>query len=71
MNRKVLYRSVDDRIIGGVAAGVADYFDLDASLVRVLWLVLVPLTAGAAFVLYIVMLIVVPEETDVESPRSP
>ena len=58
-----LYRSRDDRIVGGVCSGLADRFDLDPSLVRILWVVLTLLTGfvpGA--VLYLVMLIVVPEE---------
>lgn len=57
-----LYRSREDRVIGGVCAGVADRLDLDPSLVRVGWALLTILTGGALLVLYIVMLIVVPEE---------
>ena len=59
MNRR-LYRSLDDKVIGGVAGGVAEYLDLDPSIVRVVWAVLAFFTAGVFFVLYIVMWIVVP-----------
>jgi phage shock protein PspC (stress-responsive transcriptional regulator) len=60
MNRR-LYRSRRDSILGGVAAGVADYFDMDPSIVRVVWAVLALVTGGIFLVLYIVMWIIVPE----------
>ncbi len=56
-----LYRSRDDRMLAGVAAGVADALDADPSIVRVAWVLLAILTGGIAFVVYIVMAIVVPE----------
>ena len=60
MNRR-LYRSRRDSVLGGVAGGVADYFDIDPSIVRVVWAVLALVTGGIFLVLYIVMWIVVPE----------
>ena len=60
MNRR-LYRSRRDSMLGGVAGGVADYFDMDPSIVRVVWAVLALVTGGIFLVLYIVMWIVVPE----------
>jgi len=64
MNRR-LYKSASDRVIGGVAGGVAEYFDLDPSIVRVVWALLALLTGGVFFLLYIVMWIVVPVGPDV------
>jgi phage shock protein PspC (stress-responsive transcriptional regulator) len=60
MNRR-LYRSRRDSILGGVAGGVADYFEMDPSIVRIAWAVLALVTGGIFLVLYIVMWIVVPE----------
>lgn len=60
MNRR-LYRSVHERVLGGVAGGVAEYFDLDPSLVRVGWAILILASVGGFLLLYIVMWIVVPE----------
>lgn len=57
-----LYRTRGDRMLGGVAAGVADYFLVDPTLVRVLWAVLALFSGGVLLVLYVVMWIVVPEE---------
>ncbi len=56
-----LYRSRDERVIAGVAGGVAQRFDIDPSLVRVAWVILMLLTGGVFLLLYIVMAIVVPE----------
>jgi phage shock protein C len=69
-----LYRSRDDRVLAGVAGGVAEYFDLDPSLVRVGWAVLF-FAGGFGLLLYIIMAIVVPEEpewrADGQAPPSP
>jgi phage shock protein C len=59
-SRKRLVRSINDRKIAGVCAGVADYFELDPILVRVLWALAV-LCAGTGFLLYIILWILVPE----------
>jgi phage shock protein C len=59
-----LYRSRDDRMLAGVAGGLADLWDADPSLVRIIWALLVVFTGGIALVVYIVMAIVVPEESD-------
>ena len=55
-----LYRSRDDRMLAGVAGGVAESLDADPSLVRILWALLTIFTGGLAFLVYIVMAIVVP-----------
>lgn len=59
-----LYRSRNDRMLAGVAGGLAEMWDADPSLVRIVWALLVPLTGGIALVAYIVMAIVVPEGDD-------
>ena len=69
MNER-LYRSRDDRIIAGVAGGVAERFRMDPSLVRIVWVILIPVTAGAALALYVVMAFVVPEEPPGDSRWS-
>lgn len=65
-----LYRSRTDVAWTGVAGGVAEWTDLDPSLVRVAWVVLVPLTGGIALLVYLVMWIVVPEGPAPDSARS-
>jgi phage shock protein C len=60
--RKRLLRPRNGRKIAGVCAGFAEYFDLDLTLVRVVWLVSLFLGAGLGLVAYIVAWIVMPEE---------
>lgn len=56
-----LYRSRDDRMLAGVAGGLAELWDADPSLVRIIWALLAFFTGGIFLVVYIVMAIVVPE----------
>jgi phage shock protein PspC (stress-responsive transcriptional regulator) len=57
-----LYRSIDDRVLAGVAGGMAELWDIDPSIVRIAWVILTPFTAGFTILVYLVMAIVVPEE---------
>ena len=59
-----LYRSTDDRMIAGVAGGVAENLDADPSIIRIVWAVLIFLTGGIALLVYVVMAIVVPERPE-------
>jgi phage shock protein C len=59
-----LYRSRDDRILAGVAGGLAENLDADPSIIRIVWVLLVFLTGGIALLVYIVMAIVVPERPE-------
>lgn len=61
MADKKLYRSTRDKKLAGVCGGVAKYFNIDASIVRILWLALALFYfAGAAA--YLIAVFVVPEE---------
>lgn len=55
-----LYRSKTNKVIGGVAGGLADYFNIDVVLARVIF-VLLALFGGGGVLIYIVMWIVIPE----------
>jgi phage shock protein C len=60
-----LYRSRRDRMLAGVAGGLAEMWGADPTLVRLIWALLVIFTGGIALVVYIVMAIIVPEEEEV------
>jgi phage shock protein C len=68
VNRR-LYRCDHDRKLAGVAGGIAEYFDVDVSLVRILWIVSI-LFGGFGILLYVVMALVVPLEP-VGMPPAP
>jgi phage shock protein C len=61
MVQKTLYRSTEDRKIAGVCGGLADYFSLDANLIRLAAVALIP-AGGASLLVYIVAWAIVPEQ---------
>jgi len=62
-NNKQLYRSRDDRMIGGVCAGLGEFFGIDPTIMRLFFVFGAILFGfpGALVLIYIVMLLVVPE----------
>jgi phage shock protein C len=62
MQEKKLMRSTSNKMLAGVAAGVAKYLDLDPSLIRVAFVILA-LLGGPGILLYIILWIVMPEDT--------
>ena len=52
--RRRLYRDADNKVLGGVCAGFANYFNIDVVVVRVVWLVLGMFT-GFGFILYLIL----------------
>ncbi|MDR1560127.1 MAG: PspC domain-containing protein [Clostridiales bacterium] len=64
MEVKKLYKSRKDIKIDGVCAGIGKYFNIDVTLVRLIWLV-VALFAGTGVLAYIICMIVIPREPDV------
>ncbi|HNT29758.1 MAG TPA: PspC domain-containing protein [bacterium] len=57
---KRLYRSRSDQMIAGVCAGIAEYFNSDPSLIRILWLFFT-LAGGSGIIAYIIAWIIIPE----------
>lgn len=61
MVEKKLYRSKKERMIGGVCGGIAEYFDVDPTIIRIAWVVFT-LMGGAGIIAYIIAWIIVPEK---------
>lgn len=59
-NRKKLYRLSEQGMIAGVAAGVADYFQIDVTLIRVLFVVSIFITGGGSILAYFLAAIIMP-----------
>jgi phage shock protein PspC (stress-responsive transcriptional regulator) len=51
-------------MLAGVCGGLAEYFDIDVSVVRVLWVIGTLLSIGLGILAYIVMLIIFPENPE-------
>ena len=60
MSNKKLYKSSVNRMLCGVCGGIAEYFDLDPSLVRLGWIIFSAM-GGSGFIAYIIAAIVMPE----------
>ena len=61
MEEKKLRKSSDNRILCGVCGGVAEYFNADPTLVRILWAAF-SLAGGTGIALYVVAAIIMPSE---------
>lgn len=60
--QKRLYRSKKEKIFLGVCGGIAEYFNIDPSIVRLLFVLLVLFTGGTMLILYLIAGIIIPEE---------
>jgi len=60
---KRLYRSSKDKQLGGVCGGLADYLEIDSSVVRIASILLL-FVAGTGFLAYLVAWLVIPLDTD-------
>ncbi|MCD8029851.1 MAG: PspC domain-containing protein [Bacteroides sp.] len=61
-----LYRNPDDKLLGGVISGIAAYFGWDATLLRILFILLMFGSAGTCVLIYIILWIIVPEARTAE-----
>lgn len=61
MEQKKLFRSVDNRMVCGVCAGIGNYFNIDPTLIRLVW-VLASVVGGSGLLVYIIAAIIIPEE---------
>lgn len=60
MNEKKLYKSSTDKKLAGVCGGIAEYFDIDSTLVRLGWVVF-SLLGGSGLLAYIIAAIIMPD----------
>lgn len=58
---KKLFRDVNNKLLGGVSSGLACYFNLDASLVRLLWVLLTICSGPWTIIVYTLMWIILPQ----------
>jgi len=61
MATKRLYRSTQNKILGGVCGGIAEYFNIDPVIVRLIW-VLLSLAFGAGIIAYIIAWLIIPKK---------
>lgn len=64
-NHKRLYRSNRDSMLGGVAGGLAEYFSMDPTIIRLLFVLLAFGTFGSATLFYLALWVIIPRNPDV------
>ena len=69
--QKRLYRSTDERMFAGVCGGIAEYLDVDPTLVRLFFVALTLLSGGQGLLIYIVLMLVVPEQPKEKLKSAP
>lgn len=62
---KKLYRSENDRMLAGILGGVADFFQIDSTIIRLLYVAGAIFTSGGLILLYIIAAFIIPHESDV------
>ena len=68
--QKKLYRSVFNKKLCGVCGGIGEYFDIDPTLIRLLWVIVAFLSCGTALLAYLICAIVIPQQSRIE-PQQP
>ena len=61
MGQKKLYRSMSNRMICGVCGGIGEYFNIDPTLIRLLWVLLSMGSCGTGLLIYIIAAVIIPE----------
>lgn len=67
MKENRLYRIVNGKVIGGVAGGLAEYFGIDPTIIRIIF-ILLTVMGGGGLLVYVILWIVVPEKYDLYPP---
>lgn len=71
VEHKRLHRSTNESMLFGVAGGMAEYFDVDPTLVRIAWVVLTFASAGIALIAYLILAIIMPKHALPQHARTP
>ena len=66
-NEKKLTRRLDDRMLAGVCAGLADYLGMDPTVIRLIFVLLFFVSGPGILLAYLIMMIIVPEESKVQA----
>ena len=67
---KRLHRSKKDRIIAGVCGGIAEYFNVDPVLIRLLWIVVTLMGIFPGVITYIIAWVIIPEAEEENTTKT-
>ncbi len=69
MNPRRLFRS-RDRMLAGVAGGMAEYLDIDPTIIRILWVIIGIASAGFALIAYVILALIMPQAPYATAPGA-
>ena len=61
---KKIYRSSEDKMLAGVCGGIAEHFHVDATLIRLAWVIFVVM-GGSGLLAYIICAIIIPKKPEI------
>lgn len=61
-DRKELRRNSQNRVVAGVCGGIGEYFNVDPTIIRLLWVILTIFSAGTGILLYLIAAIIIPSD---------
>ncbi len=65
-----LHKSATNSVLFGVAGGMAEYFDIDPTLMRIAWVLVIAVSAGTALLAYIILAIIMPKEASTSTDEA-
>lgn len=69
MEKKILRKSIKEKKLAGVCGGFAEYFNIDPTIIRIIWVILF-FSFGTGLLAYIIAALIMPEGID-EGPHTP
>jgi len=61
VKNKKLFRSTKNRMVAGVCGGIGEYFEVDPTVIRLLWVIFTLISIGVGILAYIIAWIIIPE----------
>jgi len=66
MTAKRLYKTGNNKMIGGVCNGLAEYFDVDPTIIRLIWVIFI-FCGGGGLLAYLIAWIILPDKNTIEN----
>lgn len=70
MTTKRLYLSEENKVFGGVCAGIGEYFDKDPVIIRLLWVLVTLFTVGTGLLAYLIAWIIIPNKSKLKKTKA-
>jgi len=69
--QKRLYKTQEGKMIGGVLKGFSEYYNMDVSMVRIVYALLTVFVVGSPIIIYLILYLVLPDKSEVLQEQDP